>query len=724
MIMERYVKKYIVLLFLFSSISLIGQTLKYKDIYKFVQDGDYPVAYNLLFEYQKNNPEFANTYFQLGLISYYNILEADPLLEYDRIKYFHYNVRLFWGLAKKFITEDNGEVPRNRKYYQNVPELAKIKRLTAPDVLDFINNRLRKCDEIVAEEGKIHDIFYKMVSDYTQSVEYYRGIVARYNKLKDLYLAPEQEIFPQLDTLRMLFDSSLYMYQQYKAAIASFPIKKYNQLLRFQDIRLYRLDGITNTDFLSDTILFWNYGVWIKQVKNVINTDIKDLRKTIEREYDNLTATEKKLLSATDYSDDYQGYYLLQRVIFQIEKYDLNSLASAILKYKKAKTDFLAFRRHKFNDTLDSTVKFIVRANNYYRELIMQQKLDSLLANIHTLAIPVNIKKHQAFIQRNFPSGLNVYVSNEKALLNKFFSADLQHYKYFLFRDVWDYPFVKEEIDYKGDKIYLYPSTDSLNPYITFDNARDPLGNIFAAGVRKETEGQVPFVVKATSGMLQWFQLVRIEQLDTVNSVRLLAYTDGVIAIVNYTSSAGQRENYIVSYDQFGKKRLAFDAGVGKIPVFADFDDINNILLVAYKGYQKKKFDTYDTDTLVIQKWNLDSLYLHWQKKFVITGNLTNILRFDTTYYVFVNYKTIKSQDGNISDLSQENSVGALKITASGKEVAFKGRILNHPLYMLYAYKLTSEKINILGFDVQPFDLNLRSYRDLPPLKSFIVNKF
>ncbi len=723
--MKYFVKKYIVLLLLFSSISVFGQRLRYKDIYKFVQAGDYPVAYNLLFEYQKNNPDFANTYFQLGLISYHNILEADPLLEYDRIKYFHYNVRLFWGLAKKFITEDNTEVTRNRKYYQNVPELAKIKRLTAPDVLDFINSRLRKSDEVVAEEGKIHDIFYKMVSDYTQSVEYYRGIVARYNKLKDIYLAPVQEIFPQLDTLRMLFDSSLYMYQQYKAAIASFPIKKYNQQLRFEDIRLYRLDGITNTDFLSDTILFWNYGVWIKQVKKVINTDIKNLRETIEREYVNLTAAEKKLLSATDYSDDYQGYYLLQRVIFQIEKYDLNSLASAILKYKKAKTDFLAFRRHKFNDTQDSTIKFVVRANDYYRELIMLGKLDSLLADIHILATPENIKKHQAFVQHFFPQGLEAYVSNERTLLNRLFSADLQHYKYFLFRDILNYPFVKKTVDYKGDTICLYPSGDSLNPYITFDYVRDPLGNIFAAGVKKNTTKQMPFVIKVTSGILQWFDPVKIKQLASVNSMKLLAYTDGVIAIVNYTLSDGQRGNYIISYDQFGKKRLSFDAGIDKTPVFADFDDINNILILAYKGYQRKKFDTYDTDTLVIQKWNLDSLYLHWQKEFAITGNLTNILRFDTTYYAFVNYKTIKSVDDNsISHLSQENSVGALKITASGKVLSFKERLLNTPLYMLYAYKLTSKKINVLGFDGQPFDLNQRDYQALPPLKSFIINKF
>ena len=60
-------------------------------------------VYSLLLVYQKQDPYFANTYFQLGLISKYWSKDYDALTNLRDVEFFIYNTGLYFGLASSKI---------------------------------------------------------------------------------------------------------------------------------------------------------------------------------------------------------------------------------------------------------------------------------------------------------------------------------------------------------------------------------------------------------------------------------------------------------------------------------------------------------------------------------------------------------------------------------------------------------------------------------------------
>ncbi len=719
--MGKTLKYLLVIVLSFQFVSAHAQRLRYKDIYQVITSGDNVLAYSLLFEYQKTNPTFANTYFQLGLISYYNIKQADPLLEYKKIKYFHYNVHLFWELAEKYIRDDNSEVTRNRKFFLNVPELAQIKKIKAEDVLTFINKRMAEIDEYVKEVDKIYGLFYKMVGNYTDCVDYYRRIIGDYKKLKDLYLAPETEIFPRMDTLKNLFDSTMNMYQLYRAALESYPLKKYNQHLVLRPLTLYRLDGVTNTDFLSDTMLFWDYGKWVRETRNVIATQILRLRSKIELHYNKLKALERKLLDAKKYSDDYSGYMLPTKVIYLIEKYDINSVVSNILKYEKTKTDFLAYRLHKFNDTTDSATKLIVRAAAYEQEKDFVHRLDSLLEMISSQDNEANIHKYKDFFSRHFPSGLQPFVKQESHRLDTLLKSDFEHFKYFVFRDIVNYAFDSTVAFYHGDTIRLYVSAGHLAKYVTMDIGRDPLNNIFVAGVTQQRGTWKVFVAKVGKNNVSWVKTIPIETGYMVPMVKVYPYTDGVVVDINEQTAGGNGKNIFYRFDQVGNKGFTVQSDVKFVPRFIFYDDINGYLVAAYKGLDREL--TYSPDSLVIEKWDIGQKHRVWKYSFAHTGDFVNVIRFDSVYYGFVNYKSIGIPGGE-KYTSTASRPGVVRITESGQVLGFEPLLEGRKFYLLHALKLTSKKIDLLGFSSDPIRYRYVKFDQLPELKAIIINKF
>ncbi len=698
-----------------------AQRLRYKDIYQVITSGDNVLAYSLLLEYQKSNPGYANTYFQLGLISFNNILNADPFLEYDKIKYFAYNVRLYWGLAEKYIQNDKSEVTRNRKYFQNVPELAKIKRISQEDVLGYISTRLNKVNDYVKELDKIYSLFYKMVSDYTRTVDHYRHIIADYAKLKDLYLSPTDEIFPRLDTIRILFDSTMNMYQLYRAAIESYPLKKYNQHLLLKPITLYRLEGVTNTDFLNDTIVFWNYGLWVKDVKDVILGSIMNMRTNIAIHYNSMMALERKFLKTKVYSDKYLGYFLPSPVIYQIEKYDINSIMTNLLEYNKIKTDFLAYRLHVYNDTTDSLTKLIVRANSYAHEDMLLTQMDSMLRVISELNVPENTRKYEGFFHTNFPHGLAPYIAKERVQNLNMHKKDFEHFKYFLYRDVFHYSFDSSYVVYNNDTIKLFISTGQPSKYVTMDVGKDPLNNLFVAGVENSGHKWKIFVCKLTNTTVQWLKTMPINKDFTVPQIKLYPYTDGVVIDVYETSSQAQGNNTFYRFDQIGEQGFTFRSNVRSVPRFIYYDDINNFLIAAYKGNDRE--EPYSADTLIIEKWDINKKQKIWRYNFVHTGQFVNVLRYDSVYYAFVNYTKFVGTNGK-AFRSGANDVGVIRITESGKIMPFRPLEKTKYFYLIYTIKLSSQKFDVLGFQASPFDFKHEKFGQLPPLKSIIINKF
>ncbi|MBQ5539962.1 MAG: hypothetical protein IIU03_06975, partial [Bacteroidales bacterium] len=144
--------------------------LRYKDIMD--KMGNEPVEHtNMKFsEFQKVNPEFPNTYLQMGVISWNWLQEEDPFLNYPYVKQLIYNTNLYLGLAKSKISADEKEVKKNKAYYTNFNLTSSPDELDQQTVLDYVNNLFDKAKEYEKNVTLIINNYNKTIDNYNNCI--------------------------------------------------------------------------------------------------------------------------------------------------------------------------------------------------------------------------------------------------------------------------------------------------------------------------------------------------------------------------------------------------------------------------------------------------------------------------------------------------------------------------------------------------------------------------
>ena len=140
--------------------------LRYKDI--FDKMGKEPVEHTnmKLTEFQKVNPEFPNTYLQMGVISWNWLQEEDPFLNYTYVKQLIYNTNLYLGLAKSKISADDKEVKKNKTYYTNFNIASSPDEVDQQGVLDYVNKMFDKAKEYEKNVTLIIENYNKAIDNY------------------------------------------------------------------------------------------------------------------------------------------------------------------------------------------------------------------------------------------------------------------------------------------------------------------------------------------------------------------------------------------------------------------------------------------------------------------------------------------------------------------------------------------------------------------------------
>jgi hypothetical protein len=154
-----------------SFITTYSQRISYDDIIKKIQKNQLIKAYTLLFEYQEKNPEFANTYFQLGNISFIQTINSHPIKDKERIDYLIYNCRLFYNLCNLKLASQTNDARKNEDYYKTIPEFQTLKKLENPIVQSYIDNQLKKITEIENKTNQAYQFFIKFTNSYNSMVD-------------------------------------------------------------------------------------------------------------------------------------------------------------------------------------------------------------------------------------------------------------------------------------------------------------------------------------------------------------------------------------------------------------------------------------------------------------------------------------------------------------------------------------------------------------------------
>lgn len=241
-------------------------------------------AIYLLMDYQYWHPEYSNIYYQLGNLSYDLLPTRDPLHDYDELRTLLYQSGLFYGNCLHFAKDQKllgwqyAELANGQKRI----EYAVLEQYVTPR-LEEVKRQQTACDSI-------HNSFVRMSERYNRCQTLFSNFLTRYTREKTAHIKLQPEERKMLLALKQTADSLDLDIHAFLKALTLQPVKGYEPVFRKEEIILYRLDGLTHTDFLQNDIALWDYSAWVKQF-------LDEQHDVYERLYSDLQHEQEQLLS-------------------------------------------------------------------------------------------------------------------------------------------------------------------------------------------------------------------------------------------------------------------------------------------------------------------------------------------------------------------------------------------------------------------------------------------
>jgi len=366
--MNKFNKYFILFVIILISNTIYSQNvLKYKDIYPYVLDKDTILAYEMLKEFQEQDPFHANVYYQLGLISQYWTQKYDALTQPKDVNYFIYHTNVYLNLSKKYL--DDKEAKKNGKYYQGIKPIDRDK-LSLKDITSEIDKRLKKNSNTKSNIDAIQNNYSKSVGLYNKCVELFLDINKNNSNYKELLLTIKTPLLNKINKLGNLYDSTIISLSKFEKNIQEFPIKSYKQNHKIKPIKTYRLEGLTYSSFLKEEIKLWNFREWVDGFNNTLNGDIKEIRHKIDSTEKVLITGINKYEKSYDFSETLKQNKVKPQILFKIGKYDYNSVIVDLFNYQEATLNFLEYAQSSKNNTKSNNKLSIKKRARYYNDII------------------------------------------------------------------------------------------------------------------------------------------------------------------------------------------------------------------------------------------------------------------------------------------------------------------------------------------------------------------
>ncbi|NJO92055.1 MAG: hypothetical protein HC831_26085 [Chloroflexia bacterium] len=166
--------KYLIAFVLLSQLQFVysQRNLKFKDVFKAINEKEKEEVYSLLLVYQKQDPFFANTYFQLGVISQFWSKDYDALTNLKEVEFFIYNTGLYFGLANAKI--DAKEIRKNDKYYLNVDRFKNLEKIEVEEVKTFIDEQIAANNEYKKNVYIVTNLFNSSINHYNRCINIFK----------------------------------------------------------------------------------------------------------------------------------------------------------------------------------------------------------------------------------------------------------------------------------------------------------------------------------------------------------------------------------------------------------------------------------------------------------------------------------------------------------------------------------------------------------------------
>ena len=243
----------------------------------------YEAIYQLM-DYQQLVPQQANIYYQLGNRTYELLPSRNALYHYREYSELLYHANLFYSNCL-FFAKDKKQLPKWQ--YAEIANGDKKVEYSALEA--YLRPRL---EEVVRRKiacDSIHNSFYRLVEQYNSCQKLFTSFLTLYTREKTAHLQLSSAQRAELEKLASKAALLEPLIQAYLHALDLEPLEGYNPQFRWVPIELYRLDGLTATDFLQNDVALWDYTRWVDHFLREQTDTYEKLYADVDKEYNSLT---------------------------------------------------------------------------------------------------------------------------------------------------------------------------------------------------------------------------------------------------------------------------------------------------------------------------------------------------------------------------------------------------------------------------------------------------
>ncbi len=614
-------KKIILILLLLNAYIAKGQKIAYSDVYKKITTSPKDTAILILAKYISNTTDpNCNAYIQISLLSFQRIKELKPITQnINKIKIYLTYGRKYFPLSLNILKNKKLCVKKNKKYFKNIPELSKIKKLNNEVVINYMEIKYKNFRIYSERLQKVIENFNYFKLHYSIADSLYIILTQKYPVYTNLILAPRETTKPILQKLISEFDSCLYFFEFYKINYSNITNGK-TPTLKLLHIQKYP-EKIHTIRFCSDTISILDYKEWAKKITSKLDNEIANMKQLIEEKYILLKTLQK-------YADTLNSIPIinLNPLITQINKTDPNSVIIPLLKFELIKAQLLYFTEKLKN------YNYLQEGIQYF--LIVKQKYDTAQNYLILTAqkiTPINYKKYQKFFAKFYGSYTNLqhYPKEQKAIIISLYdtlkTTIKQLYENYIKNDT--NPCAKELkiIQNYNTAVSNMPNGKYIVKIIHNKQQR------FLCGYEKKSSLYTePFIAVEIDSSCNFIY----PGLKNYHFVYCQKYRLGITALLKKTT------NYIII------------TGNNEFSQILNFNFDKNIIYF-YQDTNKKSFyfitrSNQDSSLLSLYEYQ-DTLTKTGNVK--IEGEIKHIEFIDNSYFIFTNAQTEKFQDKIYSGL-------------------------------------------------------------------------
>ncbi len=687
-----------------------NQEIKYDELIVEVKQLSPKQRYSKFFEYQKQDPHFANTYIQLGDASEKIFLEIDPLRSMELSNYWVNNAILYYGLFPVYLKPN--EVRRNREYYDNFPIETQERRIENEDVFKYVESRIAFCKNYKDSLSLIYSALEKSKDHYNSCVKIFNELNEKYDNLNHALLQTNPEFLSLLNKLESDYKSTLEEFTNYQMMISKFPIGEYKQEFQIVPIQTFRLDGLTNSDFLKNSFTIWNYGKWVEDYRKTFNNDIVPLRSEINAINKTFNDNKRRLLIVESFDEEQKLKSYDDLFMFRLGKFDNNSLVRDLFRYLNTRQEFLILGKSSQNSPNDSSSVLMNRKFRYYHGLAIQKLQTEEMLDLFNKAITKEKVEHFSdFFSQNYQGeqGLRAFYTQEGNFLDQTLDQSFDNLKTYLSNEFGFQRNLGTGAGAKGISIPLYSLSLNDPEYSKFTHVTQ--GTYYIQGALKYTYGLInrlgrkPLAFIAKIGdekKVEWIREIGEKGKSILPNgdytAVLHGFDNGSIAIVSGKVD-NIHHNTIVKLDNAGKEIINKSLDIHQKPTFVKFDEINQLSLMAF-GLHENDSLNYLSSLTICQADSAGNIT--WKLPFEVQGNLVDIIKSGDNYLAFINYKSYFFNGAR----SESNNWGMLILTLmeNGEITNILPFNANTDYHIDKAFVISNDEISLIGYASEPGD--------------------